>query len=42
MIIKSSKPREQVVLSVNVSDLGDAFLLASWMMETKFVSQWCF
>ena len=41
MILKSSKPRKQILLSGNVSDLGDVFLLTRRMMETKFAECWC-
>ena len=39
MILKSSKPRKQIVLSGNGSELGDVFLLTSRVMEAKFAGQ---
>ena len=42
MILKLSTPRKQIVLSGNVSDLGDVFLLTRPMTKTEFAGQWCF
>ena len=42
VILKFSKPRKQVVLSVNVSELGDVFLLTIWIVKAYFAGRWCF
>ena len=36
MILKCSKSRKQIVLSGNVSDLGDIFLMTSRTMKAEF------
>ena len=42
MILRISKTRKQVVLSGNMSELADIFLLTSQMVEAEFASQWFF
>ena len=42
MILKFSKPRKQVVLSGNVFELVDVFMLTSWMIKADFQSDGVF
>ena len=42
MVLQGYKSRKKVVLSGNISELGDVFLLTSRIMEVEFTDGWCF
>ena len=42
MILKCSKPGKKVVLSGNMSKLGDVLFLTRRMVEAEFAGQQCF